>query len=474
MNNRQTFASGGASVVITDADIRFLSSLPTSDDDPVTSSHLTNNYLIANYIEVTASARQVDYFLAPVLGARIGGDGTAPTSGTASAVAVAGNNPVVCKTPPLMICNPNEVDGPGTPFEPVIGEIVQLKSSGNNSSWVPGNFGLLEPPDTGPCPSSGAVGVACNIAHVDGQGCYSGLVETKTGQNMGPVKAAVNVRFDMWQNPGFKNETGNANYPPAANVMKGRYKQGNSYNKYEDDVTPPTLPVGMGMPTHACYSSGTCDDSSLGGTEHERFAPAPTEDEWSNFHDPASPDGSPDTYWEINHPGLDWNTYAPQINTNNDVHPLDGGELITRAEMYKWEINNGFIPAHDFDGDGDDGDDGDPEDIATASDNSGENGRPMEYTGSGTMSLDRRLVVVAVLNCVELDIKGGSGGPFPVEAWAEMFLVKPAEDSSQDDPNCTPGGGQGSCKEAQIYMEMVGLADEGDDEILHDIIQLYR
>ncbi len=462
--NFQTFASGGAGVTFDpNADIRFLSSLPATDDDPVTAANLTTDPLNAFYIEVTARPRQLDYLLAPVLVARIGGDGQGLTLGQASAVAVAGNRPVVCKFPPLMICNPNEVLGAGTPFVPVQGEIVKLKSQGSNSSWVPGNFGLLDPPEI--C-GNGAQGVAECLANVDAQGCYSTFVETKTGQNMGPVKAGINVRFDKYENPGFKNKSNNASYPPAPNVIKGEYKQGNKYKAYQDEASPP---VGMPMPTHPCYSDNTCDDPSLGGTEHERFAPPPTDDQWSVGG------AGDDTYWEINHPGQDFDAWkvcaiCPGGGTNIDS---DGNGTVTRQEMYSWEIANTITPVGDTDGDG--APPPDPDDPATASSTTGENGYAMEYSAAGIKAESRRYIPVAVLNCVELNIKGGSGGPFPVEAFAKMFFVRPAADSSDADPNCTPGGGQGSCKEAQIYMEMMGVLQPGiDDEILHDIIQLYR
>ncbi|MEE9196188.1 MAG: pilus assembly protein TadG-related protein, partial [Alphaproteobacteria bacterium] len=462
--NFQTFASGGADVTFDpNADIRFLSSLPTTDDDPVTVANLTTDPLNAFYIEVTAVARQLDYLLAPVLAARIGGDGQGPTSGQASAVAVAGFNSVVCKFPPLMICNPNEVLGAGTPFVPVQGEIVQLKSSGSHSAWVPGNFGLLEP--SASC-GTGAPGVANCIAQIDGQTCYSTLVELKTGQNMGYVKTGLNVRFDMYQNPGFQKKKNDPNFPPAPNVTKGKFKQGNKYVAYEDLASPP---VGMPMPTHPCYATSTCDDPSLGGTEHPRFAPPPTDDQWSVGL------AGDDTYWEINHPGEDFDAWkvcalCPGGGTNIDS---DGDGTVTRQEMYAWENDNTNIPVGDTDGDG--APPPDPDDPTTVSSTTGENGNPMTYTGSGPKTAGRRIIPIAVLNCVEYNIKGGSGGPFPVEAFAKMFFVRPAADSSEADPNCTPGGGQGSCKEAQIYMEMMGVLQPGiDNEILHDIIQLYR
>jgi len=103
ITNSQTFATGAADVTITDADIRFLTALPPTDDDPVTSGLEAPDDASARFVEVTASVRQVAYLLAPALAARIGGDGTAPTSGDASAVAVAGYNQAVCQITPLMI-----------------------------------------------------------------------------------------------------------------------------------------------------------------------------------------------------------------------------------------------------------------------------------------------------------------------------------------------------------------------------------
>ncbi|MEE8283423.1 MAG: pilus assembly protein TadG-related protein, partial [Alphaproteobacteria bacterium] len=145
--NFQTYAPGGADVTFDPiADIRFLSSLPATDDDPITAANLTTDPLNAFYIEVTARPRQIDYLLAPVLVARLGGDGQGPTSGQADAVAVAGFNSVVCKFPPLMICNPAEANGnTGAPFVAVPGQLIQLKTKGGSGHWGPGNCGLLDP-----------------------------------------------------------------------------------------------------------------------------------------------------------------------------------------------------------------------------------------------------------------------------------------------------------------------------------------
>ena len=265
---------------------------------------------------------------------------------------------------------------------------------------MPGNFGLLEPsPDCG----TGAPGVAKCIAQIDGQTCYSTLVELKTGQNMGYVKSGINVRFDMYQNPGFKSEKNDPNYPPAPNVTKGKFKQGQKYVAYEDLASPP---VGMPMPTHPCYSTSTCADPSLGGTEHPRFAPPPTDDQWSVGG------AGDDTYWEINHGWLDdsfntWKSCAlcPGGGTNIDS---DGDGTVTRQEMYAWENDNTMIAFGNTDGSTEVPTVPDATDEATASSATGENGNPMVYTGSGPQTAGRRVIPVAVLNCVEFDIRGGA------------------------------------------------------------------
>ena len=159
--NRQTFASAGADVSFDPiADIRFLSSLPATDDDPITVSNVTADPINAFYIEVTTAARQVDYLMAPVLANRIGGDGLGPTSGRVSAVAVAGMNQMVCDFPPLMICNPAEIISVGASFSSIDGQLIQLKAKGGSGQWEPGNFGLLDSPTAG----QGTPAVMENIA----------------------------------------------------------------------------------------------------------------------------------------------------------------------------------------------------------------------------------------------------------------------------------------------------------------------
>ena len=124
--------------------------------------------------------------------------------------------------------------------------------------------------------------------------------------------------------------------------------------------------------------------------------------------------------------------------------------------MYDWEIREAVVPLGDVDNDGDI----DADDAADTSTVNGENGSPKYYGGSISPEAERRTVNVAVINCVaDGPINGASGGPFPVTAFAKMFLVKPV-----DDPNV--GG---------IYAEIIGTLQPGiDTDVLHDIVQLYR
>ena len=61
--------------------------------------------------------------------------------------AVAGCNQIVCRTPPLMMCNPAEAAGSGEPFNIDTWrgrQVVLMHQGGMNSTWAPGNFGFLE------------------------------------------------------------------------------------------------------------------------------------------------------------------------------------------------------------------------------------------------------------------------------------------------------------------------------------------
>jgi hypothetical protein len=284
---------------------------------------------------------------------------------------------------------------------------------GANAAFTPGNFGLLDPP-TG---NQGAMNVADQIASANPNACFSSFVETRTGQAIGPVDAALNVRFDHYDNPGFQSKSGDPNYRPARNVTKGRMPVAADPCKTQIVANPA---VAMPLPRDDCFASATCAGGGRFGT--------------GNWDRPG--------YWNVNHPG---GTPTPP-----------GYGSMSRYETYRYEIDNNLIP-----------------------DNSptGEDGNAACYSGgilsdpsddantTGSDENDRRILVVAVLNCQALIAQGfslnGNSQALPVERFAKIFLTEPAQ-------------GQGNDK-ADIWGEIVGVLNPGElDGILHDIVQLYR
>jgi len=315
-------------------------------------------------------------------------------------------------------------------------------------------------------PADGNIGAKWTtqqLASAAPKGCYSTTVDTRPG-TVAPVANGINVRFDMYDLPYFHgNEKNNSEFRPAPVVTKGKfYASGPKICDYNNtntdiDLTDPdgpdcplgaVPPVGVPFPIHACFATDTCaaDEPTW---IHPRFQPpadatqSAQEIFWTD-------------YWSTNHAGNDFNVLFSMIDA-------DGDQIVTRLEMYTWEVSAPNIPLGDVDGDGTPGElgavtgtSGGDEGKSTAT---GENGSPMKYGGAEPPEASRRMMPVAVINCIADGPINGASTNVPVVAFAKMFLSHPAED--EDDK--------------AIYAEMVGVLKPGvDNEILHDIIQLYR
>ncbi len=424
--NGQTFATDGLGQEVepnaTPGGVVFLKRLPPDGTEPAAADVALTD-AEARFIRVMVEDRTVNNGLSiPLIG-------NAPI--TTNAVAVAGFTQAVCRFPPLFMCNPMESTvfpvatpeceamlGSGAPFDPNClphGVQVLMKFvGGGNAAWSPGNFGLLDPP-TG---NQGAMNVAEQLASASPNACFSSFVETRTGEAVGPVDAALNVRFDMYDNPGFSNKKGNPLYRPAINVTKGQKPVGTDPCKTEL-VLDQT--VAMPMPRDDCFLTDSCAGGGrFGGGNWDRAA-----------------------YWNINHPG--GTPTPPDYN------------MMSRHDVYRYEIDNTMIPNNSP---------------------TGENGNASCYSGgtlsdpgmdadtTGTDEIDRRILTIAVLNCQALieqgfDLNGNSQVPLPVERFAKIFLTEPAQGTGTD--------------KADIWGEIVGVLDPGElDGILHDIVQLYR
>jgi hypothetical protein len=351
-----------------------------------------------------------------------------------------------------MICNPYEAGGNiGAGFDPVPGQLIQLKTKGGTGHWGPGNFGLLQPPSG----NMGAKSTTEELASASPSGCFSARVDTRPGA-VAPISNGINVRFDMYETPYFGGAAKNdSQYKPAPNVIKGKYYQNqNSLCSYDDVGNSPcpdgaTPPNSRPMPIHGCFATpGGCASE---GWIHPRFQP-PAD---NNL---AAQEVFWEDYWTSNHPGDSFNAFYAVLD-------IDGDDVVTRQEMYNWEIGANKIPLGDVDGDGTPGESGAPQGQSGAggdegeSTATGENGNPMIYGGSEAPDPTRRDMPVAVINCIADGPINGQEIDIPVVAFAKMFLSHPAEGGSDQ----------------TIYAEMIGVLQPGiDDEVLHDIVQLYR
>lgn len=416
VQNNQTFGTGAAAV--TDYEARFLSALPASDADPITDDLVLDpldaaSDLAARFVEVRmigSDRREVDSMFATA----IGGDDTA----AAGATAVAGFSSAVCKFTPLFICNPFEAEDPSLAnfieqFDTVAERrrIIALKKSGAGASYTPGNFGFLES-NLGP----GAKTLGESLAATDPGVCFrQDGVETKTGST-NSVHKAINVRFDLYANGIPGSWKSSAEYRPAKNVTKGYLPTGGgaSSNLCNVDLDPANA---MGFPT----DSSIDPDTRMGNGNWDFEA-----------------------YWDMNH-GDRNGVYDATADGNTTG--WDNSNLPTRYQVYRWEIDNDEIPDQSAAG----GEIGDTE---------------VDSCSSAAISddPDRRIIYAAVLNCTAAGLVGGSGDSVPVLTFLKMFMTQPMTK--------IPGAVD---EDNTLFVEMVDIVKPGvDDEVAHDIVQLYR
>lgn len=394
----------------------------------------------AKFVEVTVDPREASYALTPIAAAF--------RSGEMSAKAFAGLGEAICKTPPLMVCNPN----PGTPFdaESLRGVGVQVTGHGNNncvpgkdpgcnttvSSWGPGDFGFL---DVGGNNATLQQALAFKEIPVD---CLQTEDQDVTTGNPQGVYAAINTRFDIYD---FASGKGAAladcfapasKCPAASNVAKdlvnttsGPSKNckiaggasGNGWRLPADDrqfwpkvytatsgaaleqindtAHSPSIDA-MGLPRDDCHytSYGKACSVSTGytGPGKDRIG----DGKWAR--------------------GDYFAKYHPVTKPAN-------ASTITRYETYLWEIDQGQIP----------------NDAGV-----GQHGAPMCSTGTPDPGTDRRVLSIAVVeNCDKLS---GASTAVKIGDWVDMFLVEPTVDTR----------GNGAIKDS-VYMEVIGKTGAG-------------
>ncbi|HUE80068.1 MAG TPA: pilus assembly protein TadG-related protein [Sphingomicrobium sp.] len=349
----------------------------------------------ARVVLVRVAPREAFYALTPVV--------AAVSSGDVQAEAIASLGSAICKTPPVMMCNPAEPESntdPNFAFNPNEGEGLRLVIG---SPDAPGNFGFLRTEE------SGAKGVAKMLGYDNPpSGCIAvSGVDTEPG-NMISVRAAFNTRFDISENGETTCPDGGV-CSPSENSRKDLVRAsgdgcalGNSDWREADnpyrapDATTPldgtSDPDIMGYPRDMCHAwslLGSCSGGIIG------------DGVWDI-----------DAYFRVNY------TWTPSQwfeNTKTNTIPLAATPAeVTRYDVYLWEMANpGQVPV--------------PQPIGAT----GVNGyaRPVcrapGIIPNPPTTPDRRRISVAVVNCHAQDLKGAATNVIVVD-WLDVFLVEPA------------------------------------------------
>ena len=341
--NLQGFATdgGGPNIVVDPGPggVVFLKKLPADGTDFVADDTATSD-ADARFIFVKVVNRDVRSGLSRSLGV------IAPFE--TSAKSIAGFVRVTCKVPTMFMCNPLEdptFTPPSSPLGlnptafpsggcqlgtavPVVGQegclrgiqMLLKRNGGNSGSYFPGEFGLLQCP-----PSMGGPGADCvkeSIATAEPSHCISAFAKVKTGQNTGPVSAAINVRFDYFSPlmggnvggggpPGTTPEVQDPNYRPAIHVQKGwQPRAGGGQKGCSEPGEFPEVTT-MALPRDSCFY---LDPVCPGG--NGRYGVG-------DWH------GKGDEYWAINHVGV---ARADSIYSRS--YPAAAKKLV-----HSWRVN---------------------------------------------------------------------------------------------------------------------------------------
>jgi Flp pilus assembly protein TadG len=383
----------------------------------------------AKYIEVTTVNRErAVSFLAAV---------GATTNAQTSASAVAGSTTVACNVQPLMLCNPYEANDPPEDFHATAGELFHFKQKGSTGGFSPGDFGLLDPP--GVTSGVGAKTIRDLLAQQSPNFCYVNEVSPRPGQIAGDVADGINVRFDLTPN----GPTDGLDQTPALNVIKGiRPKDstktckfnGTNYQSDGETETPPNSNVSDYMLPGATPASTTSIGILSLGTTMDTVAA--------------------NKYWNYHH-GADWpqnmtrfQAYCQELGQGNNCQGQNTKPLWDRANKENPDPQCAPDP-------------------------------PCPNPTCPPPDYKRRLISVAVINCLAQEVQGNQATNVRSNEYAVFFLTSPS-------PTSQPGALNnylGSATNGDILAEFVetitpaGCAANPTNPFcngLHQVVQLYR
>ena len=366
-------------------------------DDSISRGDVTTSDVAARFAEVNMVRVTLSFFYAPALNIMTGQTASSTTELGARAVAM--SDPFICKTQPLMICNPLEDNDINTedaiPDNSYAGRSIVLKQGiQGGGAWAPGNFGLLDLPTDATYSAGGAQAVAAALSAENPSGCYGYNIVTAPGAMTVVVSDAINTRWGM--------DVTDPTVIPAPNVMN--YAKDTQLQANIDASVPGIDSIlGDGVWDLAGYwaqnHSGVAMPGVLAGaTRYQVYLFEQGQNYWTK-----NGNGQQSLVTELDQTANGYSETDPSLYPTAAVLPVNGA---------------------------------DPDDNWT-------DGEP---PGGQTVSLqgqDRRIVRVLILNCVNQGVQGqgdyeGEGG------YIEIFLTE------QSPP---PAGGAG------IYGEFVRKLD---------------
>ncbi|ESY41429.1 TadE/TadG family type IV pilus assembly protein [Mesorhizobium sp. RSR380A] len=279
--------------------------------------------------------------------------------------AVAGFNNALCQFTPMFICNPyTSIGALQTAVSGTTKPMIWLKeqTGGSSAQYGPGNYGFLSSPQGDKSTET----LTEMFAVTSPPACYSqNGVKTRPG-NIPPVNAGINTRFDIYDNGGPYKTDPTLN-PPAPNVRKGMVvKNAGKSNCSYDAPNSGQANNYKALPRDNCFTSGSCSQAGVLGDGSWDFA----------------------GYWTVNH----GNASTAGVITSCGANP-------SRYCVYKFETANPTLKSGQE---------------ATA-----------PQCNTTTQGADRRLLYVAIIDCVANTVQGG-GQTLPVQAFASVFVTEPA------------------------------------------------
>ena len=499
ISNIQTFAADGGgkqvAIVVTNCAnppvppcVRFLKSLPADDDDPIKPSDVTTKDDEARFMEVHVGARAVTNALIQIVTL-----GSGPSTISTVASAVAGNDQVICRIPPMFMCNPTEPllnADLELNVDLAVLEGMQMEMFHQiGTQYEPGNFGLLCPTGTegSPC---GAGFVKDSLASTTGTCVSLNVAETKTGVTLQMVRTGINARFDYFTTQAKTSDQIPWRtldiFVPAGNVTQGGIPKDKGKTTCEyDEVAGDNLNAGgltvdewialdpvnntadnfvvdqvvdtaMGFPRDKCINANNCaTDGAVAG--NERIG----DGIWDYMN-----------YFRINH--------GCNPSTNPTCKPLDWDGVTgaadwppTRYKTYRYEIENGApdaivgpLPQPIYN------------DAGVVSNQTAEDGHAQCFQGTPpvipdynyfpaaindlTLLKDRRIMPIAIANCnamEKLGLKVNGKFKFKIPQFVYVFITEPMKEPST----------------SEIHVEILGELDEGAiKDLSHDLVQIYR